>query len=381
MNHSELSPEYIQKNYQFEKIYIDNMVENSKLSTRIKSLFPVDKIEIISQEPWSSHKGTLSKDQFEWSKRNLYITNFNGHFFKRCPGASQKKTITCCNYYVLNLGSQCNMNCSYCYLQSYLNSPIMKAYSNIDMALAELKSMMIEFPNLPYRVGTGEVIDSLSLDEITLFSRDLIPLFQEFPNWTLEFKTKSAKVDQFLDLGPAKNVLVSWSINPPYIIDKEEHHTANFYDRLEAATKSKQAGFPLSFHIDPMIWHPEWKENYAFLVDEIIKRFSPEDIKVMSLGTLRYQAEQKPMMRERFGLGSLVTSAEMFPSDSGKLRYDWHLRNEMFQFVYKRFKNHNSNWNIFLCMETPETWATSIDSSPMKVEGLKDFFRPLPSIG
>lgn len=272
------------------------------------------------------------------------------------------------------------MNCSYCYLQSYLNTPIMKAYSNIDKAISELREMMIEFPQLPYRVGTGEVIDSLSLDHLTLFSRELIPLFKEFPNWTLEFKTKSNRVDQFLDLGPCQNVLVSWSINPPHIIQSEEHDTACFEERIDAAKKCREKGFPLSFHIDPIIWHPEWKENYSYLVDEIIKNFSPEDIKVFSLGTLRFQPEQRFMMKERFGMNSYVNNSEMFLSESGKMRYDWHLRNEMFQFVFKRFKNHNPKWNIFLCMETPETWATSVNVSPMNVPGLKDFFRPLPKI-
>lgn len=367
-------------NTSLEKIYIDRETLDSRLSQRLISLYPNDKIEFVTSDFTKDHKGNLSKDQFEWSKKNLFVTNFKGYFFKRCPGATQKKTITCCNYYVLNLGSQCNFNCSYCYLQSYLNTPIMKAYANIDKAIEELRSMMEEFPKLPYRVGTGEVIDSLSLDPLTLFSRDLIPVFNEFSHWTLEFKTKSDNVDQFLDLGPCPNVIVSWSINPPHIIEKEEHSTARFSERISAAIKCKNKGFPLAFHIDPIIWHENWQENYAFLVDEIIKNFTPEDIKVFSLGTLRFQPEQRYLMKERFGMNSYVNNSEMFLSDTGKMRYDWHQRNEMFQFIYKRFKNHSPNWNIFLCMETPETWATSVNSSPMSVTGLKDFFRPLPKI-
>ena len=372
--------ESIMKDISLDKIYIDQETINSKLSQRLISLYPKEKIEFVDSTFGKDHKGALSKEQFEWSKKNLLVTNFKGYFFKRCPGATQKKTITCCNYYVLNLGSQCNMNCSYCYLQSYLNTPIMKAYANIDQAIDELKAMMTEFPKLPYRVGTGEVIDSLSLDPLTLFSRELINLFKDFPHWTLEFKTKSNCVDQFLDLGPCPNVLVSWSINPPHIIDKEEHDTASFNERIEAAKKCRDKGFPLSFHIDPIIWHENWQENYAFLVDEIINNFTPEEIKVFSLGTLRFQPEQRHLMKERFGMESYVNNSEMFLSDTGKMRYDWHQRNEMFQFVYKRFKNHDPKWNIFLCMETPETWTTSVNTSPMNVTGLKDFFRPLPKI-
>jgi spore photoproduct lyase len=366
--------------FNLDKIYIDEASKDSAVVQRILNVFPKDQISWVNGDFMSDQKGTLSKEQFEWSKRNVLVTPFKGHFFKRCPGASQKTALTCCNYYVLNLGSQCNLNCSYCYLQSYLNTPVMKIYSNIDTAKAELLDMMKTFPQHPYRVGTGEIIDSLSMDELTLYSRELIPLFKEFPHWTLEFKTKSDRVDQFLDLGPAENVHVSWSINPPHIINSEEHGTARFEQRLAAAKKVVAAGFKLAFHVDPIIYHPEWKENYTYLVDEITKNFSPNDVKVVSLGTLRFQPEQRLMMRERFGMDSLVNQAEMFTSDSGKMRYDWHLRTQMFQFVLNRFKNNNPAWNIFLCMETPETWATTLNKSPMKVEGLENLFRPLPKV-
>lgn len=363
-----------------DNIYIDEESRNSNIARRIVDLYPNEKIHWVKNDFMNSHKGMLNRDQFEWSKRNVLVTPFKGQFFKRCPGASQKTALTCCNYYVLNLGSQCNLNCSYCYLQSYLNSPIMKIYSNIESAKAELVEMMTTFPKHPYRVGTGEIIDSLSLDELTLYSRELIPLFKEFPHWTLEFKTKSNRVDQFLDMGPVDNVHVSWSINPPLVINSEEHGTARFEERIAAAKKVVTAGFKLAFHIDPIIYHENWKENYAYLVQQITNEFSPTDLKVISLGSLRFQPEQRLMMRERFGMESLINKAEMFTSDSGKMRYDWHLRTEMLQFVLGQFKNHNQAWNIFLCMETPETWATTLNKSPMKVDGLENLFRPLPKI-
>ena len=60
------------------------------------------------------------------------LLNLKVKFFKRCPGA--RPGLTCCNYFVLNLGVQCNMNCSYCYLQSFVNTPVMKVYANIERA-------------------------------------------------------------------------------------------------------------------------------------------------------------------------------------------------------------------------------------------------------
>lgn len=355
-----------------EKVFIHQDSWNSEVAERFKTLFTSDKIEQVSDMPYKNISGELSADEFTRSKKMIYITEFKGSFFKRCPGA--RPGLTCCNYFVLNLGLQCNMNCSYCYLQSFINTPIMTIYSNIDDALDELKVIADENPNTPFRVGTGEVIDSLSLDELTLYSKKLVKFFKNYPNWKLEFKTKSDKVDQFLDEAPANNVIASWSINPQYIIEQEEHGTANLEQRLSAARKCLDKGFQVAFHIDPVIWHPEWKTNYGNLVDQLIEKFEPKEIFCFSLGALRFQPEQRHIMKERFAIDSLVNSAEMFPSGDGKLRYDQELRKEMFDFVYKRFKDNDRKWNIFLCMETPETWLKTVDSMPKSIDGLEELF-------
>ena len=365
---------------QFNKIYIAECSVKSEVADRVRKLYPPEIIQIVSNDFIDSQRGPMNAQEFNESKKTLLLTEFKGQFFKRCPGATQKKTLTCCNYHVLNLGSQCNMNCSYCYLQSYLNTKMSLIYTNIDQALGELENMIQEFPNHPFRVGTGEVIDSLSLDEITLYSRKLIQFFQKHPKWVLEFKTKSNKVDQFLDLPGSDNIVVSWSINPAFVINQEEHGTARLHERIEAAKKCRDSGYKLAFHVDPMIYHADWKKNYGELVDLLASEFTPEQVQIISIGTLRYQPEQRHMMKERFGLQSLVTAAEMFPSEGNKLRYDATLRGEMLQFVYKRFKNHNEKWNAFFCMETPETWISALEKVPMQIGELKEFFKPLPQV-
>lgn len=364
----------------FDRIFIDEKSLGSLVVQRVRDLFPSEMIEVISGNVPFERDGTMSAEEFDRSKRMLHIKPFPGQFFKRCPGATQKKVLACCNYHVLNLGQQCNFNCSYCYLQSYLNTRTMQIYSNIDQALSELREMAVEHGSLPFRVGTGEVIDSLSLDPISLYSRQLIEFFREFPKWTLEFKTKSDSVDQFLDCEHAGNVVVSWSVNPAYVIDREEHGTARLHERLAAARKCVDRGFQVAFHIDPMIWFPEWKPHYEKLVSEITGMFTAREINVISVGALRFQPSQRHLMRERFGMKSLVTSAEVFPSEGGKLRYDSRIRQEMFNHVVGRFKSVDPAYRIFFCMETPETWISAYEKTPMKIPELQPLFRPLPQI-
>lgn len=354
-----------------DRLYIDEKSRGSKLVDRLLPLFDPNKVEWVSERPFSSSRGDLSAREFDRSKRHLFITEFAGEFFKRCPGS--KPGLLCCNYFVLNWGQQCDMNCSYCYLQSFINSPVMTFYSNLPKAFNELREMHKTMGAQKLRVGTGETVDSLSLDPLTGFARDVIELFREFPNWTVELKTKSAYVDQFLDVEHVGNAIVSWSLNPQPVIDSEEHGTASLEARLSAAERCMAKGFPVGFHLDPVIWHPEWQKNYDTLVDEICARFKPTQIPFMSIGALRFQPEQRHLMRERFGMKSMVTSAEMFPSSDGKLRYPVKLRTEMFEHIRARFLANDPTWKIFLCMETPETW---LGASPFKRDELKELFDP-----
>lgn len=364
-----------------EKIYVHRDSWGSDLHRRFQLFYDQSLFEEVDEEPLQS-KEPMSAEDFDRSKRVLLLTPFRGQFFKRCPGATQKKALACCNYHVLNLGQQCNFNCSYCYLQSYINSRTMKLYTNIDSALTELREMAEEHGALPFRVGTGEVIDSLSMDPITLFSRKLVGFFRDYPKWTLEFKTKSAEVEQFLDEPHAGNVVVSWSINPTWVVQTEEHGTAPLHERLKAARRCLDRGFQIAFHIDPMIYFEGWQKHYRELTEQILSQFRPEEVNVISVGTLRYQPEQRQMMKERFGLASRVLQGEMFPSESGKMRYPQHLREEMFKFLVGQFRQsaQGSQWRIFFCMETPETWISAYEDTPMKVPGLRDLFRPLPKV-
>lgn len=100
----------------------------------------------------------------------------------------------------------------------------------------------------------------------------------------------------------------------------------------------------------------------------------------MSVGALRFQPEQKAMMRERFGMNSYVTSAETFVGSDGKLRYDAGLRQEMYQTVLSQFKTKNPDWRLFMCMETPETWVKTEGQSPFKSPKLRDLFQSIRGV-
>lgn len=357
----------------FQELYIHDSCWDSRIAKHVRQVLPIEAVR-VSERPYQDKEGRLTGRDFDHSKKRLYLALHEGHFFKRCPG---NKGAACCNYFVLNLGVQCNMNCSYCYLQSYVNSPLTQIYTNIDCALGELDQIVRDFPKSPFRVGTGETIDSLSLDDLTLYSRDLVEWFAKNPNVTCEFKTKSDNVKNFIDLPHVGNVVVSFSVNPQAIVSSEEHRTASLDRRLKAARLAANKGFPVAFHIDPMIYVEGWRDLYTGLVDEITSQFQPSEVKWISVGALRYVPEMKHILRERFGATTAVLKGELFLSDDGKLRYDQALRNEMFSHVLQRFQFHNKKYPVFLCMEAPEAWLGTFEATPRQVENISSFFSPI----
>lgn len=356
----------------FDRVYIEDKSWNSPVAERARRIFPAERIERVKRQPFPEPGDQLSAAEYNRSKRHLYLCEYQGRFFKRCPGA--RPGLACCNYFVLNLGLGCDMNCTYCYLQSFLNTPVLTIYSNLPQALEEMREFLLEQPELKIRIGTGETVDSLSLDDLTLHSRELIAFFRQAPHWRLELKTKSAKVDQFLDVEHAGNIIVSWSLNPQHLIDHEEPDTAPLAERLAAARKCRAAGHHLTFHFDPLIYHEGWQDHYRQVVAEVTSQFAPHEVLSISLGALRFQPEQRHLMRERFGMKSYVTQAETFRSADGKHRYDLDLRREMFDFVLSEFRRHSEDWNLLLCMETREAWMGALAAMPKSVPGLGEYF-------
>jgi spore photoproduct lyase len=112
------------------------------------------------------------------------------------------------------------MDCSYCVLQGYLNNPFLTLYTNWDDLLQEIDAFASVNSQPFLRFGTGELSDSLALDSIFPISRVLVPFFGKQKNGILELKTKSAEVDHLLHLDHQGKTVISWSLNPPQMIEE-----------------------------------------------------------------------------------------------------------------------------------------------------------------
>jgi spore photoproduct lyase len=289
-------------------------------------------------------------------KRVLLVKEFRGRFFKQCQGL--KADYACCNLHTLAEANGCAMECTYCILQYYMTTPHLSVFANLRDFGKEISRVIASQPDRLFRIGTGELSDSLLLDPLTESTRHMVPFFRRLPNAVLELKTKTDNVENLLDLEHGGRTVVSWSVNPPEVVSTEELKTARLEERLRAASQVALQGYPVGFHLDPMIHYPDWKAGYAFLVDALLDAVPSARIAWISLGSLRFPPEMKATIETRFPRSEL-RYGELVRGTDGKVRYLRPLRLEMYHWVVERLRRRlgqDSAPIVYLCMESPEVW-------------------------
>lgn len=318
------------------------------LTGRILEKFPRVHAEVI-EEP----KRLKQPANMTWAKKGLLLARRKADPLKEFQVMSASAGRP---YYSLDLISNCHLECTYCILQSYLeNNPVITIFVNIEEILERLAEQIKRVPAGSV-IGTGRIADSLALEGISEQNRYLIPFFARLAQRArqasslLELKTKSDQVENILRLDHGGRTVVSWSLNPEAIIDREEYKTASLEGRLAAASKAALAGYPVGFHFDPVILHEGWRESYARTIDSAFRAISSERIAWASVGTLRYPALQGRIMRGRFPKNSAIHEG-LVSTDRRLLHYPDSLREEMQSFLEAKILAHLPKGKAYRCMD------------------------------
>jgi len=302
-------------------------------------------------------------------KGTLRLVSFPGEFLKPCPGT---KSYICCGYYILNVGTNCPLDCSYCILQAYFNQPSLRVFANLEQELEKVGSFLDHNAGRIFRLGTGEFTDSLALDCYAGWTGFLPDFIRERRNALLEFKTKTERIEGLLSTKVRDRIVVSWSINSSFIASREEHGAPGVRKRLEAARACQREGFVVGFHLDPIIHHPQWEKHYLKTIEMMARMIDPTRVIWISLGCFRFMPQLKPLIRKRHP-GSRILDGEFVPGLDGKMRYFKPMRVELYRFVKKKLDEWCADLGLYLCMESDEVWHRALGWSPGDSEGLRHY--------
>jgi spore photoproduct lyase len=341
-------------------IYLTSGTESSIMAERFRKAYPDAKIEIVPDN--EDARQSLYEKETKSGKHNIFITPARGQHFKVCPGTSEP--YICCNYWTLHQATNCPFDCTYCILQYYLNNPLLTVFSNPDDLLGMIRDRIEEEPDRFFRVGTGELADSLAIDDVSQAGPELIRFAAKQTNMILELKTKSDKVDHLLDADHKGRTVISWSLNPQRIISKHEFRAANFNARMAALEKVQRAGYMTGFHFDPLLIEGDWEKDYEELIKDLFEHADPDRIAWISIGSLRFPPEMGEKVKAKFPNTDLL-DGEMIRGNDNKKRYFKPLRIEIYKHIYRCLHKYGSpDLFIYFCMEDEDTWEQVMGFSP-----------------
>ncbi|TDL32731.1 spore photoproduct lyase [Jeotgalibacillus sp. S-D1] len=184
--------------------------------------------------------------------------------------------------YAIPFVTGCMGHCHYCYLQTTMgDKPYIRTYVNteeiFDIASEYMKERMPE----ETRFEASCTSDIVGVDHLTHTLKRAIEFFGKTEHGRLRFVTKFAHVDHLLDAEHNGRTRFRFSINDHYIIKNFEPGTSRLDERIEAAVKVAEAGYPLGFIIAPIYLHEGWKEGYGEMMEKLASKlpaFAKKDL-------------------------------------------------------------------------------------------------------
>ena len=341
-------------------IYLTSGTENTIMAQRFCRAYP--DAEVVTVPDTDEARQALFEKETHSGKHNIFITPARGQHFKICPGTCDP--YICCNYWTLHQATNCPFDCTYCILQYYLNNPLLTVFSNLDDLLEMIRVRIAEEPKRFFRVGTGELADSLAIDDVAKAGPELIRFAAKQSNMILELKTKSDTVDHLLDVKHQGRTVISWSLNAISRINEHEYRAAPLEKRMKALEKVQKSEYMTGFHFDPMLIDGNWEKDYEELVKILFEHADPSRIAWISIGSLRFPPEMGEKVKAKFPKSNLL-DGEMIRGNDNKQRYFKPLRIAAYKHLYHLLQKYGGeDLFVYFCMEDADTWQQVMGFAP-----------------
>ena len=277
-----------------------------------------------------------------------------GEFLKPCPGTAHG--YLCCGYQILTPLTGCGMYCSYCVLQVYFDHRCQVLFENFGDLEKEVEQKL-SLQRGVIRIGTGEFADSLYQENNLGLCKKIADLLEPYPNVLVEFKTKSADVENLSKIRTPRKAVIGFSMNTPAMIALHEKETAPLEQRLLSMRRCEEMGFTIGIHFDPIFQYERWEDDYRDVVRNIFSHIKdPESIAWWSMGGFRTNPALKKLLRQNNRHLPLFASGEMVLGEDGKFRYFRPIRAALYRALQDEIERHAPHTTLYLCMESEEVW-------------------------
>ncbi|MCK5802704.1 MAG: hypothetical protein KAI66_07725, partial [Lentisphaeria bacterium] len=170
--------------------------------------------------------------------------------------------------------------------------------------------------------------------------------------------TKSANVDFLCELDHRGHTIVLWSLTCETAARFVESGTASPEERIEAARKCQEAGYPIRFKIKPIVPVRGWRDEYRRIIDLLFERTRPDNVGLFMLAWMNVQELKSCIdvsLLDPLYVRALEESAESMKGVTAGPFPNW-VRAEVYGFLLDEIRRHDKDIPVFLCTESPEMW-------------------------
>ena len=263
----------------------------------------------------------------------------------------------------------CRSACTYCYLRAmHIGLRPLRLHVGVDDLLRTLEQdIRVQSTERGLIYCSGELADSLSDADLFPVGAILAEHFGERyagrRDLRLELRTKSDRVDALLKVDHRGQTTVAFSIAPPEHVTAHELNTCSFEQRVRAAGRCAEAGYPVAFKLEPVILSADWQTWYASAFEQITRWIEPSRIDHFSIGCLRWSealAEVRPFARQYAEEIRLGTRIEYRPGTfNGTLPREE--RVAAYRWMRQTLREHGMSSPIVWALEEPSLIAEMND--------------------
>jgi len=331
----------------FNTVFIENNVQNNPHTSAILGKIKFKESKLI--ENYSDVWGRVKKPYLQ--KRdtlNLFIAEKKGDLVKLAPDAYGLGKE---NHYYYVHAYNCIYECQYCYLQGYFNTPDLVLFVNHDEIINEMEILISKDENTDAWFHAGEYSDSLALSHITGELGLYFELFKKYPKNKLELRTKSVNIKPLLALKPSENIYISFTLSSFEGAKAFDYKCPTITHRLNAIKQLVNHGYNIGIHLDPIIYHEGFENEYSELLSRLGEILGDEKLGYISIGVVRFTKDVHKEVLNNYP-DSPMHRQDFIKSFDGKIRYNRTMRMWIMNTVKKLCLNQGfSEKKIYLCME------------------------------
>jgi spore photoproduct lyase len=318
---------------------------------------PHNRVDLGTADPLQSHKH---------GKQTLVLGEH-----RSAVRFSEEGGNACPNYWHFSPYGFCPYGCHYCYLAGTPGvwfSPSVKIFLNLEEILAEVDRTANQIGR-PTAFYLGKLQDGLALEPLTGYARTMVPFFARHRHARMVVLTKSADVENLLDLDHASHTILSWTVNTPEVVRDFETNTPAVADRIDAMRRCAEAGYPVRAVLMPIIPMGDWRASYGRLLATLLESVPLSRI---TLGSICSYPQAQRLMELKLGRENAISTLLASPlarngrraggegskrSDDGRLRFGRATREEVYRHLIGCIRRQRPDLDIGLCLEDEAMFA------------------------